>query len=83
MVVSDAPVLIGLSRIGFLWLLKRLWGTVAIPEAVYQEVMTGSPGSEEVVRAVEAGWFRVAKIRKAALELIRLIERAGSEQEAA
>ncbi|MGB9662060.1 MAG: DUF3368 domain-containing protein [Moorellaceae bacterium] len=63
MVVSDATVLIGLSRIGFLWLLKRLWGTVAIPEAVYQEVMTGSPGSEEVAKAVAAGWLRVEKVK--------------------
>jgi len=62
-VVSDATVLIGLSRIGFLWLLEKLWGTVAIPEAVYQEVMRGFAGNEEVARAVEAGWLRVKRVK--------------------
>ncbi|MGB9866528.1 MAG: DUF3368 domain-containing protein [Bacillota bacterium] len=62
MVVSDATVLIGLSRIGLLWLLERLWGTVAVPEGVYREVMGDFPESEELAEAVEAGWLRVERV---------------------
>jgi len=62
-VVSDTSVLIGLSRIGFLWLLTRFWGMVAIPEAVYEEVMKGFPGSVEVTEAVGQGWLRVEKVK--------------------
>jgi predicted nucleic acid-binding protein len=50
-VVSDASVLINLSRIGELDLLRRLYGGLLIPEAVWREVVVegaGQPGAEEV-----------------------------------
>lgn len=63
MVVSDTTILIGLSRIGCLWLLEKLWGTVAIPEAVYEEVTKGFLGSVGVAAAVGEGWLRVEKVQ--------------------
>ncbi|MCL6558179.1 MAG: hypothetical protein K6U74_05130 [Firmicutes bacterium] len=50
-VVSDTTVLIALGRIGLLWLLERLWGSVIIPEAVYQEALKGLHGSREITEA--------------------------------
>ena len=38
-VVSNASALINLARIGELALLRRLYGNVVIPEAVWQEVV--------------------------------------------
>jgi predicted nucleic acid-binding protein len=50
-VVSDASALIDLARIGELDLLRRLYGELLIPEAVWREVViegAGQPGAEEV-----------------------------------
>ncbi len=53
-VVSDASALINLARISELDLLRRLYGGLLIPKAVWQEVVVegaGQPGAEEVRRA--------------------------------
>ncbi len=53
-VVADSSCLIGLSKIGKLDILHDLFGTVLIPEKVYQEVVIsgrGRPGAEEVRNA--------------------------------
>ena len=42
-VVSDATVLIGLSKIDKIGLLKALFGKVYIPEGVFYEVAAGGP----------------------------------------
>lgn len=48
-VVADASTLIGLSRIERLNLLKDLYGTVLIPQSVYDEVVIESKyGSKEI-----------------------------------
>ena len=52
MVVSDTSPLINLAAIGRLELLRTLYGTVCIPEAVYREIVRfkGQPGAKEVQR---------------------------------
>lgn len=53
-IVSDATPLIALAKIGHLHLLRDLFGTVLIPEAVYEEVVAhaqGRPGASEVAQA--------------------------------
>jgi predicted nucleic acid-binding protein len=53
-VVSNASPLINLARIGQLNLLPRLYGELAIPDAVWREVVlegTGQPGAEEIEAA--------------------------------
>lgn len=57
-VVSDASPLIGLSAVGHLDLLRRLYDQVTVPEAVFSEVTepeSGRPGAEAVS---EADWIR-------------------------
>jgi hypothetical protein len=61
-VVSDASILINLARIGELDLLRRLYGALMIPEAVWREVViagAGQPGAEEV-RA--ASWIKTRDV---------------------
>ena len=41
-VVSDASPLISLAVVGFLDVLRSLYGHVIIPEAVYQEILVVS-----------------------------------------
>jgi predicted nucleic acid-binding protein len=58
-VVADSTPLIALASIDQFNLLKGLFGTVLIPEAVFREVVTrgrGRPGSEEVRKA---DWIKV------------------------
>lgn len=61
-VVCDASPLIYLSRLEQFRLLQRLYDTVLIPPAVWQEVGVagaGFPEATELKAAVEEGWIRV------------------------
>ena len=54
LVISNASPLIALSTVGLLDLLPSLYGTIHIPDAVYDEVVVagrGQPGSSEVASA--------------------------------
>lgn len=53
-VVSDTSPIVNLAAIGYLHLLRELFGALTIPEAVYQEIAfegAGRPGAEEVEAA--------------------------------
>lgn len=66
-VVSDSSPLIALARIGQLELLRALFGTVLVPEAVWQEVVVdgvGRPGAGEVV---QASWIERRAVTEHAL----------------
>lgn len=59
-VISNAGPLIYLSVLNRFPLLEELFGTVFVPEAVYQEVALhgrGQPGAGEVQAAIAAGWL--------------------------
>ena len=61
-VVSNASPLINLTRIGKLDLLRKLYGELVIPEAVWQEVVVaggGQPGADEVKAAT---WVKLRAI---------------------
>ncbi len=61
-VVSNSSTLIALATIGRLALLRSLFGEIAIPEAVYEEVVIqgqGEPGSREVA---DAEWIRTVRV---------------------
>ena len=62
-IVSDATPLIGLAKIdGVVWL-KRLFGEIWIPQAVYHEVVvagSGKVGSEEIA---QAAWIRTISVK--------------------
>ena len=72
MAVSDATVLITLARSGYLWLLKVLWGSIIIPEAVLQEVMKGLPGKGDLTEAVNSGWIRIQNVQNQ--RMVRLLQ---------
>ena len=62
--VLDASPAIGLSKIGMFSLLERLFGKVAVAEAVYNELLAkgDSPGAPEIKQAIEAGWVEVVVV---------------------
>jgi predicted nucleic acid-binding protein len=65
MVICDSSSLIHLSAIGRLGLLKDFYGTLAIPHAVWQEVVQqglGRPGVQEVEMALREGWIEVRAV---------------------
>lgn len=66
MIVTDASTLITLSKMGRLGLLKEVYGEVVIGPVVKAEVVDkgkaiSAPGVEQVERAMEEGWIRMAK----------------------
>ncbi len=72
LVVSNSSPLIALATIGRFTLLKSLFGQIAIPEAVFEEVVIqgqGEPGSQEVA---EAEWIRTIPVKdQLAVSLLR------------
>ncbi|RLF63439.1 MAG: DUF3368 domain-containing protein [Thermoplasmata archaeon] len=81
LVVSNSGPLISLSSIRKLDLLRQLFGTIHIPEAVYREVVflgDNRPGQEEVRNAK---WIRPQKITDDAMFRIMLEELDAGESE--
>ncbi len=80
-VVCNSTVLIALSRIRHLWILERLFGSIEIPLAVYDEVAvkgSGKPGAKDLV---EAKWIQVKAIENVsrAEELSSTLHRGEAE----
>ena len=63
MVISDTTILIALTSAGRLWVLKKLWDSVVLPEAVYLEIMRGLRGRDEVNKALDSGWLKVRNVQ--------------------
>ena len=57
-VVSNATPLIGLAKIGRLTLLQELFGTITIPPAVYDEVVTNAPNRPGAKEIRQAAWIQ-------------------------
>ena len=72
-IIADSTCLIGLSRIGQLDLIQKLFQRITIAQAVWDEVVVnglGRPGSQEVA---QADWIDVQKpIDRLAVEALRL-----------
>jgi len=63
MIVADSGPIIAFARLGRLDLLRQVVGELAIPDAVYDELVVkgkGRPGAEEVERG---GWIRRKAVR--------------------
>ena len=60
-VAADASPLIGLAASGAFHLLRSLFGSVTVTEAVRDEVLAGGvlPGASELREAIAAGWIQV------------------------
>lgn len=68
-IVSNASPLISLARIGSLGLLRKLYGKLLIPEAVWQEIVVqgvGQPGAKEVK---DSKWITVQAVENRSLVL--------------
>ena len=64
-IITDASVLIHLSRIGLFDLLRTLYHELTISPSVFHEVVDkgwGLPGSMETNRAVLEGWIKVTSV---------------------
>jgi uncharacterized protein len=81
LVVSNAGPLISLFTVSRLDLLRALFGEIAIPQAVYDEVVVhgeGEPGSCEVG---EADWIKIHHVKDhLAVELLRETLDAGESE---
>ena len=69
MIASNSSPLIHLARSDALGLLKEIFGEVAIPRAVYQEVVERGkelklPDASKVEFAMKAGWIRLVRLKK-------------------
>jgi len=61
-VVANATPLIGLTRIGRLAVLKDLFGSVLVPRAVNDEVVTDAPDRPGASEVHQADWIKVFSV---------------------
>jgi predicted nucleic acid-binding protein len=85
--VSNSSPLVGLAAIGHFPLLRRYFGRIYIPQAVYREVAMrgkGRAGDQETKKAVKDKWAEVAKVKdkRAVKRLIADLEIDQGESEA-
>jgi uncharacterized protein len=59
LIVADAGPLIGMARVGFLFLLRELYSAVLIPSRVLAELRVSSdmPGARALSEALSLGWL--------------------------
>ncbi|HUT81269.1 MAG TPA: DUF3368 domain-containing protein [Candidatus Bathyarchaeia archaeon] len=74
-VVTNATPLIYLAKIGKLFLLKKIFGTVLIPEEVRMEVIDkgkqlGEADAYIVEQGIEEGWIKVEKVKNYSLPMM-------------
>jgi len=62
-VVANSSVLIFLSKIKLLDILKKLFGTVYIPEAVYHEVVVEGGERSGAIEVKKADWVKIVHIK--------------------
>jgi predicted nucleic acid-binding protein len=71
-IVSDSSPLIALGRIGKLDLLKDLFGSLVLPDAVWSEVVEAGVDHLGAAQVAEAAWITRRSVRDHALvELLR------------
>lgn len=80
-VVSDTSPITNLTAIGQLLLLKHLYGTVVLPEAVYTE-LTRPPISTGGAEAKKYDWIRVRSVSSRSLEKLAKYKLDAGETEA-
>jgi len=66
-VVSDASPLIALGRIGRLDLLREIFGTLVLPEAVWTEVVEAGTEKEGALKVAESSWISRQSVRDQSL----------------
>ena len=66
-VVADASPLIALARIGRLELLREVFGTLFLPDAVWREVVESGVGRAGADAVLHAGWIERRSVADAAL----------------
>ena len=69
-VISNASPIINLAIIGRLGLLKKFWGRIFVPEAVWKEVVIDGEDKDEVVEIKKADWIIVEKVKDQNLTLL-------------
>jgi predicted nucleic acid-binding protein len=80
-IVSNSSPIINLAVIGRLELLKKFWGRIIIPEAVYQEIVIDGGDRAEVQEIKNANWIVVEAItdRNLVLALSQKLDKGESE----
>ncbi|WP_297514918.1 DUF3368 domain-containing protein [Thermococcus sp.] len=80
--VSNSTPLIHLAKIGRLDLLRKFFGEVFIPKAVYRECVLEGKGSKDAELIEKADWIKVVEIKDETLKKSLMLELDEGESEA-
>jgi hypothetical protein len=82
MIVADSGPLITFARANKLELLRKVIGTLSIPEAVYDEIVVGGEGKPGAHEIATSSWIEVKKIHDKR-KLCALSEKLGAGEKEA
>ena len=77
--VSNSSPIINLARIGKLDLLRQIFGTVTVPDAVWREVVVDGAGQAGARDVEQASWIRRATVKNR--DLVRALQQELDEGE--
>ena len=79
--MADAGPLIGLAAIGGLGWLRKLFGSVLIPDAVAAELRldSGMPGAAALAAARDQGWLKTQRVADVPARLLAVVDRGEAE----
>lgn len=81
-VISNASPIINLAIIGRLGLLKKFWGKIYVPEAVWKGVVIDGEDKNEVAEIKNSDWIIVEKVKDQNLVLLLMQNLDKGEAEA-
>lgn len=81
-VVSDSSPLIALARIGRLDLLRLLFGTIVVPEAVWREIVNAGAGKSGADEVETAEWIQRRTVQQKNLVALLQQDLGAGESEA-
>lgn len=69
-VICNATPLINSAAINRVDILQAVFGTIVIPQAIYNETTgSGFPGSQSILQAIASGWLQVRPVSNIALSI--------------
>lgn len=71
LVVSNSSPIIHLAKLGRLAILKEFYGSLTVPDMVWQECTVSGKGRAEVARITEATWIKKVTVQDRIVTILR------------
>lgn len=80
-IVSNTSPILSLAQVHQLTLLEQIYGTIVVPQAVYNEATVGGPGRHWATQVQNAAWIQTQQVQNETdvSSLLRSLDRGEAE----